>query len=130
MKAANVTNGKLTSLGAPGTPFKITLPLGTGADLELDFYKMRVEGDVTGTTKWQSTKSGKLCGAIRKEQLLAEIQKVPDWFFAQQGLAKGTVVALLNALLTADFDTTGDGKKDASSAALNFTTGPVNILGF
>ena len=127
---ATVANGKLTSLGPVGKPFQIVLPLGTGADLVLDFHKLRVMGDVTGTSSWQTTKNGRLCGAIRKDQLIQEIDKVPDWFFAQQGLNKATVKALLNALLKLDFDTTGDGKKDAASAALKFTTTGVKVLGF
>lgn len=130
LEGATVANGKLTSLGPAGKPFQVVLPLGTGADLHLDFHKLRVQGDVTGTSTWKTTANGKMCGAIRKDQLLKELDKVPDWFFSQQGLNKATVKLLLNQLMKLDFDTDGDGKKDAASAALNFTTGPATISGF
>ncbi len=127
---ATIKSGKLIAYGPKNKPFTISLPILLGKPLALNFHKMQVEGSVTDTKSWKTTTGGKLCGAIKKAELVAALNALPDSFFSSAGLPKSVVISLLQSLLKEDIDTDGDGTKDATSAALTFSTHTAKIIGF
>jgi len=130
LKDATVKSGKLQANGPKGKPFTIELPILLGKPLALNLHKMSVEGTVTDKSQWKTTAGGKLCGAIKKKELIDTLNQLPDSFFTGTGFSKQLVISLLSGLLNEDIDTDGNGSKDAISSVLAFTTGQVQIVGF
>lgn len=121
-----VLSGKLSG-GGPKQSFLFTMPLGA-AWLALKIEAAQLQGQVAGTTSWQSIKNGLICGVLSKKELEKAIWAVPDGQFDAFG-GKSTVLGLLGSLLKNDIDMDGDGTKESSSIAIQFETVKGQVTG-
>ena len=124
---AKITGKNLVATGSAG---KVTLPLSMlGVGIPLAMHKLRIQGVVTDSKTWKTTANGKLCGAVKKTDLDAAIDSIPDAVFQQIGFSKSMVKMLLGTILKMDIDTDGDATLDAYSAAFTMSTVPGKITG-
>ena len=121
-----VKDGKLTGGGAKQI-FQFTLPISTFA-LTLKITQAQLKGDVTGTTTWDSSKSGLICGALAKKDIEEAIAALPDEQLQALG-GKSTVVGLIGSLLKTDIDADGDGVKESASVAIQWESVKGSITG-
>ena len=123
---AKIVNGKLT---AGGTDYELTisLPLFEGAPMDITLFMAHIEGDFVGTPGGAiGIDNGILAGAVSKQLLLDTIEALPDSVFP---IDKGTVIMLLNMLVSSDMDTDGDSVKDSASLGIRFKAIDANITG-
>ena len=106
-----VKDGKLAAGGDKQT-FALTLPI-QGVALQLKVSKATLQGKVTGTTTWDGTKEGLICGVIALADITAAIQNID---------ALKDFAPLVSSMLKPDMDVDGDGKKESVSVAIDFET--------
>lgn len=121
-----VDKGAMTA-GGPKQVFAFSLPI-TDIILTLKISQAKLQGEVAGTTKWEGTKKGLICGAVVKKDIEAAIDAVPDEQLAKL-MDKATLKGLLATLLVPDIDVDGDGTKEAVSVAIKFETVGGQITG-
>lgn len=117
--------GNRITAGGTGTIFPLDIPFGDGT-LSLVLYSVRFEGTVTVAGGRVTALDGILGGAVPKEQLLAAINAIPE---ESLPLPKPTIVNLLNALVSNDIDTNGDGVLDAASIGIRLQAVSAVIVG-
>lgn len=130
LKDATITNGKLLAKGPTKGPFLVQLRISADAPLPLKFHKLQVHGNTSDATAWKGTSSARLCGALKKNELVQALNSLPDSFYSGLPIGKSAVLGLLKSLLQEDIDTDGDNIKDAVSAAFAFSTSKAKIIGF
>ncbi len=121
-----VKAGKLTGGGSKQI-FQFTLPISTFA-LTLKITQAQLEGDVSGTTGWDATKKGKICGALAKKDIEEAINALPEEQLAALG-GKAAVASLIGSLLKTDIDADGDGTKESASVAILWESVKGSITG-
>lgn len=126
LKSATIKSGQLAG-GGNEFSFVIPIPLGD-IKLEIPFHRARISGTVTGTTTWEATTDGKLCGVLPKAALLDALNKVPPEQLASIG-GKEAALGLLDSLLPPDLDIDGDGTLDGVSAGFAFTSIGAKVTG-
>ena len=109
------------SAGGPNTTLPIRLPM-LGLALELELSGVEIFGTTADKSSWKSTTKGRICGAVTPAALQNAIDLLPNKDVAAVGLHKATLKSLLTAALAPDIDRDKDGKKDATSVALRFST--------
>jgi len=118
VKMDNATiSGTTLSAGGPGYNFSLPLPLADGVLLDLVLYHAQVVGTVGFAAGNPATLDGILAGAISKQDMITAIEAVPDDAFP---IDKEMVLSMIEMLVTADIDSTGDGQLDAASIGLPF----------
>ena len=113
-----VKDGKLAAGGDKQT-FALTLPI-QGVALQLKVSKATLQGKVAGTTSWDSTKEGLICGVIALADITTAIQNIE---------ALKDFAPLVSSMLKPDMDVDGDGKKESVSVAIDFETVKGQISG-
>lgn len=105
--------------GGPKQTFSLTLPI-QGVALQLKVNQATLQGKVTGTTTWDSTKEGLICGVIALDDIknaIGNIEALKDF------------APLVSSMLKPDMDVDGDGKKESVSVAIDFETVKGQITG-
>jgi hypothetical protein len=111
--------------GGDNAVFAFSLPL-SGAVLDIAAYKARIEGKLTLDGDGNPTlENGVLGGAVRKADIIAAVEAIPDGVLP---IPKGTVVGIVEGLV-ADVDTDGDGTDEALSIGLKIAGSPAVISG-
>ncbi|TNF26106.1 MAG: hypothetical protein EP329_21800 [Deltaproteobacteria bacterium] len=116
----------LTAIGDAALPFEMRLS--ADAVIEITIGSLRVVGTVTRSGGRITGMQGILAGAVPKEQLLVGIGLLPDDSLPPP-LDKPTVLGLVDALVTNDIDTTGNGSEDSASIGIKFTAIDGHIVG-
>jgi hypothetical protein len=109
--------GTNLTAGGPGYNFSLPLPLADGVLLDLVLYHAQIVGTVGFADGNPGTLDGILAGAISKQDMLDAIAVVPDDAFP---IDKQMVLSMIEMLVTADIDSSGDGQLDAASIGLPF----------
>lgn len=116
MDNAMVTGTNLTA-GGPGYSFGLPLPLADGVLLELVLYHAQIDGTIGFAGGQPATLTGVLAGAVSKADMISAIDAVPEDAFP---IDKEMVLSMVEMLVTADIDSSGDGELDAASIGLPF----------
>lgn len=114
---AKIVGNKLTA-GGKGYVFPFELPLIGSATLTLTLYFARVEAEVTVVGSQIVYIKGILAGAVPKQQIKDAIMALPPE--VELPLPKEQIIALIDALVQADIDGDGDGKKESASIGIKF----------
>ncbi len=123
-----IKDGKLSG-GGKNQLFLFTLPI-PNLSLVLKISQATIQGDVTATKGWDSTKKGLICGVLGKQDIVDAINAIPDEQIAKFGIGdKKTIIGMVTGLLKSDIDGDGDGVKESASVALEWESVPVEILG-
>lgn len=109
-----------------GTAF----PLGIvpGAIVHMPMHVIHAAGTVSGGAVWKSTQDGRLCGYVKKGDLLHAVDLADPAALKQIGDA-ATVKALLLGIFKPDLDLDDDGTKESISFSYRFTTVPARLVG-
>jgi len=120
-----VKNGILT---AGGKKYKvdIVLPIVPSSPFTMELLNARMVATVGSGIGGQIGLTGVLAGAISKKALLAQVDTLPD---VGLPVSKDTIKMFIDAMLSPDIDSDGDGKKDAASIGFKFTTNAGKITG-
>ena len=113
-----VKDGVLAA-GGPKQTFSLSLPI-QGVALQLKVNQATLQGKVTGTTTWDGTKEGLICGVIALEDIKSAISNID---------ALKDFAGVVSSLLKPDMDVDGDGKKESVSVAIDFETVKGQITG-
>lgn len=113
-----VKDGALSAGGTKQT-FSLALPI-QGFTLNLKVNQATLQGKVAGTTSWETTKQGLICGVIAVEDIKNAVQNIESL---------KDFAPLVTGLLKADIDVDGDGKKESVSVAIDFETVKGQITG-
>ena len=109
-------DGTTLFAGGPTYTFPLSLPILPGANLDITIDQVQIEGTVTlesdGSPK---SFAGIIAGAVRKDVLIDAIYQIPADVLV---LPPAQLVVLLDALMSMDIDTDGDGAMDAYSVGL------------
>lgn len=124
---AEVDKTKLKA-GGDTQKFILSIPI---LSIELNFVlnKVTLKGDVKGDTAWTETKTGKICGLLKKEDIDKAIESIPDAELESLG-GKDVVKSIVAGVLKADIDDDGDGTKESVSTYIELETVPGTIVGF
>ena len=123
---AVVTGGQLTAKAPAGKQMMFALPL-LSIGLEFPLSNLSLQGQVVGPNGWQSTSSGRLCGVVKKADIMAAIDKIPDAELAALG-GKDVVKQIIAGVMKADIDLDGDGTKESVSALIAFTSHAASLV--
>jgi len=120
-----VKGGVLT---AGGKKYKIiiVLPIVPSSPFTMELLNARMVATVAPGLGGGTSYTGVLAGAISKKALLAQVDTLPD---VGLPVSKDTIKMFIDAMLSPDIDSDGDGKKDAASIGFKFTTNPGKITG-
>jgi hypothetical protein len=121
---AVISDGKLTA-GETDNIFIFQIPLSDSAQLELVMRVARLEGTVISGADGRYIVGGLIGGAIRRDDIVAAIQQIPDTAYLPVG--KETLITLLDLFVVPDVDTDADGNPDAVSLGLKFEARPATI---
>lgn len=111
-------DGDTITAGGPGSTLPFLVPIQGGVVLEVAVHSAQIKMEVVEDAAGNITAiSGVLGGAIRKVDLEAAIDLVPD---ESLPLDKETIKQFLS-ILPQDIDTTGDGAGDASSVGIKLS---------
>ena len=124
---ATIKDGKLAA-GGKDQVFDLKIPVTAGIEIQIKITQASVTGVVTDDKDWKTTKQGKICGVITKDDLDSAVDAIPEETLASLG-GKATVKSLIDSLLPPDIDTDGDDEADAISVALDFETIPGTVVG-
>ena len=113
-----IKDGALAA-GGPKQTFSLALPI-QGFTLNLKVNQATLQGKVAGTTAWDTTKQGLICGVIAVEDIKNAVQNIESL---------KDFAPLVTGLLKADIDVDGDGKKESVSVAIDFETVKGQITG-
>ena len=116
---ATITDGVLDA-GGPDATFPFQIPIQDGLVLEVVIYSAHIVADVTMAGDDVAELDGVIAGAIPKQQLIDAVEAVPEETFTEIGITKSFVLTLVDALITNDIDTDGDGTADAASIGIPF----------
>ncbi|MBM4346475.1 MAG: hypothetical protein FJ100_24125, partial [Deltaproteobacteria bacterium] len=83
---------------------------------------------VAGTSSWDTTKKGLICGALAKKDMEAAIDAAPEEQFAALG-GKATAKGLIGSMIKTDMDADGDGTKESASVAIQWESVKGTITG-
>lgn len=89
----------------------------SGVLLDLALYHAQVQGMVRFDAGDPATLDGILAGAVSKQDMLVAIEAVPEDALP---IDKALVISMVEMLVSADIDSTGDGQLDAASIGLPF----------
>ena len=129
-KNAKVVGGQLVAGGAD-TLFAMDAAL-LGAQSGTLYVKgARIEGTVEFTPDGKQILkiAGVLGGAVPQQALFDVINALDDTLFAQYGMSKETVLALVQLAVELDIDMDGNGIGDAASIGLRFSAIGAKIVG-
>jgi hypothetical protein len=113
-----IKDGALAA-GGPKQTFSLALPI-QGFTLNLKVNQATLQGKIAGTTSWETTKQGLICGVIAVEDIKNAVQNIESL---------KDFAPLVTGLLKADIDVDGDGKKESVSVAIDFETVKGQITG-
>jgi len=128
MTLAPVTRqGDRVRAGGPGSLLPLSMPLVGSTVLSVTLYHAAMDGTLStdGAGRIVSFQ-GILAGAMRKADLFAALEQVPD---DQLPVPRDQILILLNLLLRPDIDTDGDGNADAISLGLKATADAAILSG-
>lgn len=120
-----IVGNKLTA-GGKKYNFPFELPLLGGVKMPVNLYFARIEANVTLKDGKISKMNGLLAGAVPKSQIIEGIKKTPD---EKLPIDKESIIQLIDLLVFEDIDTDGNGKNDASSIGIKFSTIEGKITG-
>ncbi len=122
------TKVKNGSLSAGGKKYKIiiVLPIVPSSPFTMELLNARMVATVGTGAGGQMSLSGVLAGAISKKALLAQVDTLPD---VGLPVSKDTIKMFIDAMLSPDIDSDGDGKKDAASIGFKLSTNAGKITG-
>ena len=113
-------------IAGPPAVFPFDVPLDAETTLSLTVYEARFFGELAFEGDAFSGLDGLIAGAVRKTDLIDTLRALPDGTLP---LDTDQIVNLINALVTSDVDTDGDGTNDAASIALLITADDARITG-
>ena len=116
---ATVVDGKLAA-GGPDHLFMFSIPISATAQLDVTANMAQLAADVLADGDGIKLENGIIGGALRKDMLLAAVDKIPD--DANLPISKEMFGSTLNMFIKPDIDTDGDGEADAASFGLKFET--------
>ena len=110
-------------------PFR--LPLYGIVSVALNIQVMSLKGEITGLSKWEATRHGKICGAILLSDLAKAEASITGELASKLGVANQFTLFSLIAKLkkAADVGGSATSKPNAVSIAFDFDTDPAKING-
>jgi hypothetical protein len=108
-------SGTQIAAGGDNSLFQLDIPFGDTGSLSLTLYRVRFEGSITLDGSSVTTLTGIIGGAVRKTDLLAAINAIPD---ESLPIDRAGIVSLLNLVVQNDIDTDNNGSLDAASIGL------------
>jgi hypothetical protein len=120
-----------THLTAGGVGFKwpLDIPISAGVDLHVTVWDTIIDATVTLSGGKPVAMAGLLGGAVPKADMIAAVDALPDSVQLPAGMTKQSIHDLIDAFITNDIDTDGDGNLDAASIGLKFTASAATISG-
>lgn len=118
-------------LGGAGQVLPFRLPLFGIVSVELDIQVAALKGEVTGLSKWETTRHGKICGSILVSDLVKAEASITGELAGKLGAANQfNLLTLISKLKkAADVSLAGASKPNAVSIAFDFETDPAQITG-
>jgi hypothetical protein len=113
-----VKDGALAA-GGPKQSMWLPLPI-LGFTLNLKVNQATLQGKIAGTTSWETTKQGLICGVVAVQDIKYAVQNIESL---------KDFAPLVTGLLKADIDGDGDGKKESVSVAIEFESVKAQITG-
>ncbi len=121
-------NGLKLQAGGTKSTFPLPFPL-LSFKLDWNLSGATLKADVQDKTTWKASTNGTICGYIKKSDIDAAVDKIPDAELKKQGFDKATVKAIIGGVLKADLDVDQDGTNESVSAFFMFESAKVPIDG-